>query len=126
MKIYKIKALLLALIVPLFFISGCDSGNEVPVPLPLNELAATMDKAFSKAKTGTKSLATQVVSAVQAKDYSKAFLDLQALIGAPDLTKQQANVAGRALLTVNSLMQTAETQGDAKSAETMRIYRQNK
>jgi len=78
------------------------------------------------AKPEAKDLASQIVAAVQAKDYPKAFSGLQALSGQPDLTKPQINVCASALLTVNTLLQAAQAQGDTKAAETIKVFRSTK
>ena len=89
-------------------------------------MPAALEQAFSKAKPEIKELANQVVAAVQAEDYSKAFLTIQNLASQPGLTKDQVSVASRATLTVNSLLQAAETKGDKQAAQTLQIYRKDK
>lgn len=122
----RIKIIGLALLLPLLFGVGCDRSSAPPTPLAVEELPAAFEKAFSKAKPEAKELANQIVAAVQAKDYSKAFLDLQTLTGLPALTKEQMSVTSRALLTVNTLLQAAQAQGDAKAAETIQFHRATK
>lgn len=85
-----------------------------------------LDKAFAKAKPEAKDLAAQVVAAVQAKDYSKAYLTIQTLAGKPGLTKEQLSVTSRGMLTVSELLQAAQTQGDQKAAQTLKTYRLDK
>lgn len=120
------KIIELAFLLPLLFGVGCDRSSVPPTPLSEAELPAAMAKAFEKAKPEAKDLANQIVAAVQAKDYSKAFLGLQTLTGLPALNKQQVGVAASALLTVNNLLQAAQAQGDAKAAETINVYRSTK
>ena len=112
----------------LLLISGWGCKKEVPPPtvLPVDQFAATFDKAFAGAKAETKDLATQIVAAVQAQDYSKAFAQLQSLTSVPGLTKDQRNVLARALLTVNDLLAAAQSQGDQKAAQTIQTYQRNR
>ena len=116
----------LALLLPLLFGAGCDRSVPPPAPLAVEELPAAFQKAFSKSKPETKELASQFVASVQAKDYPKAFAELQTLTSQPALTKEQVSVTTGALLTVNSLLQAAQSQGDAKAAETIKFYRETK
>jgi hypothetical protein len=122
----RINLIGLALLLPLLFGAGCDRASAPPTPLAVEELPAAFEKAFTKAKPEAKELASQVVAAVQAKDYSKAFQGLQTLRSQPDLTKEQTGVMSRGLLTVNTLLQAAQAQGDAKAAETIKVYQQTK
>ena len=105
---------------------GCRKDVPPPVPLPVDQFAATFNTAFAGAKAEAKDTAAQMVTAVQAKDYSKAFAQLQSLMSTPGLTKDQQSVLARALLTVNDLLATAQSQGDQKAAETIQIYQKNK
>jgi len=89
-------------------------------------LPAAIEKAFNKAKPAAKELATQVVAAVQAKDYSKAYMGLQTLSTHPDVTQEQSRIATGAMMTVNDLLQAAVSQGDQKSATTLRNYQLTK
>jgi len=122
----RTKIIRLALVLPLLFGAGCDRSSAPPAPLAVEELPAAFEKAFSKAPPEAKEVATQIVAAVQAKDYSKAFLGLQSLTSLPALNKQQVNVAASALLTVNTLLQAAQAQGDTKAAETIQHHRATK
>ena len=105
---------------------GCKKDIPPPAPLPADQFAATFDKAFAKAKAETKDLATQVVTAVQAQDYPKAFAQLQYLAAAPGLNKEQRSVMARALQTVNDLLAAAQSQGDQKAAKTIQNYQRNR
>jgi hypothetical protein len=105
---------------------GCRKNTPPPVPLQVNEFATTFNLAFAKANAETKDLTAQIVTAVQAQDYSTAFTQLQILTSAPSLTKDQQNVLARALLAVNELLAAAQSQGDQKAAQTIQIYQKNK
>lgn len=121
------KAITLAYLFVLALGVGCNRSVPPPTPLTEQELPGAIEKAFSTVKQPeAKDLATQVVSSFQAKDYSKAFWAIQALSAVQGLSKEQANVAARASLTINSLLQTAQAQGDAKAAQTIQRYRETK
>jgi hypothetical protein len=91
------------------------------------ELPGLIEKTFSAAKQPeAKELATQVVASFQAKDYSKAFWAIKTLASVQGLSKEQASVAARATLTINSTLQSAQAQGDPKAAATLKQYRENK
>ena len=105
---------------------GCKKDVPPPTPLPVEQFAATFSKAFAGAKAEIKDLAGQIVKAVQAQDYSTAFGQLQTLTSAPSLTQDQQSVLGRALLTVNDLLATAQSQGDQNATQTIREYQRNK
>lgn len=127
MRHFLMKTVGFSLLFILLFALGC--GKEViapPEPLSVDQLPAVMGKAFSAAKPAAKDLATQIISSVQAQDYSKAFLDIQSLSTSPGLTKEQSSVAARALMTINELMKSAVAKGDAKSAATLQHYRMTK
>lgn len=120
------KIIGLALLLPLLFGVGCDRTSAPPTPLAVEGIPAAFEKAFAKAKPQTKELANQFVAAVQAKDYSKAFLGLQTLLGDASLSKQQMSVTSSALLTVNNLLEAAKAEGNQKAAETIKVYRSTK
>ena len=109
-------------------ISGLGCKKDVPPPTPLqaDQFAAAFNKAFAGAKAETKDLAAQIVTAVQTQDYSAAFAQLQTLISAPGLNKEQQSVLARALLAVNELLAAAQSQGDQKAVQTLQIYQKNK
>jgi len=122
----RLKTIAFALLVPLMFGLGCDRSSSSPTPLAVEELPAAFGRAFSKAKPDAKEVADQIVAAVQAQDFSKAFNGLQSLVGKPDMTKEQVSITTRALLTVNAQLQAAQAKGDAKAAKTLNNYRSTK
>jgi len=110
--------------------AGCDRSSKQPASLPIEQIPTALQKAFAKAKPEVKALADQVVAAVSAPNYSKAFSDLQTLVAQPGLNKEQQDVAGRAILTVNSQLQSASQSSSdpqaTQAAETLKNYRINK
>ena len=107
---------------------GCHrgGGSAPPPALSAEELPAALEKTFAKAKPDLKELAGQITAAVRARDYPTAYLGLQTLAGKPGLSKEQQQIMASALVTVNNLLQTAQSQGDAKAAQTLNFLRQNK
>jgi len=122
----SLKSVALAVLLGVAFGAGCNRPSPPPAALSVQEMPAALEKAFSKAKPEIKNLANQVVAAVQAQDYAKAFQAVQNLANQPGLTKNQGLVASRAALTVNDLLQAAETKGDKKAAQTLKNYRVDK
>ena len=108
--------------------AGCskNASQSAPAPMPIEQLPAALEKAFTKSKPEAKHLANQVVAFLQAQDYTKAYTGLQNLLGKPSLTKEQINVTTRGSLTVTTLLQSAQANGDAKAADALKAYRLNK
>ena len=106
--------------------AACERNVAPPTPLPIEQAPSALLKAFDRAKPEDKEVVNQIVGALQAQDYSKAYLSLQALAVRPGLNKEQQNITARGILTVNNLLQSAQTKGDAHAAETLNSYRINK
>ncbi len=105
---------------------GCKRDIPPPAPLPADQFAAAFNKAFANAMAESKGLATEVVTAVQAQYYPKAFSQIQYLTAAPGLNKEQRNIVASALLTVNDLLAKAQSQGDQNAAKTIQTYQRNR
>jgi hypothetical protein len=118
--------MLFSLLLVLLACSSCDRASKAPAPLPLEQLPAALEKAFSKAEPGTKELAGAVAASVRSQDYSKAFLDLQNLVGKPKLNREQADMAARSMFTVHEALEAAQAKGDATAAQTLEFQRKNK
>jgi hypothetical protein len=123
---FSSKKLVLPLLVVLTFTMACNKGSTPPPSLSAEQLPAALEKAFTKAPAETKELATIVVSALQAQDYGKAYDVIQNLVSKPGLSKEQASVTASSLVTVNTLLQSAQAKGDTKAAEVLQIHRRNK
>jgi hypothetical protein len=106
--------------------AGCNRSTPPPTPLTAEELTSVLETTFSQAAPQARDLATEVVAAVKAQDYSKAFWSVQSLAGVPGLSKEQVKITARATLTISGLLQTAQAQGDAKAAQTLQQHRINK
>jgi hypothetical protein len=127
MKQIFVRGTALGLLLVMVLGLGCSRTVPPPTPFTEQELPGEIEKAFATAKQPeAKDLATQVVAAIQAKDYSKAHWAIQTLGGVQGLSKDQANVTARATMTINSLLQTAQAAGDAKAAQTLKRYMETK
>src|SRR5207302_6426147 len=76
----------------LLFTVGCDRSSTPPPPLTLDELPGAFQKGFAKAKADARNLSDQIVAAVQAKEYPKAYVALQSLLREPGLSKHQESL----------------------------------
>jgi len=125
MKHLNLKNISLALALAAWTI-GCSHSSPPPEKISVGELPAAMQTAFAKAQPGPKALADQVVASVQGQDYTKAFQAVQALSARTDLTKDQVAILSRVTITVNSLLQEAQTKGDVQATKTLENYRRDK
>ena len=106
--------------------SSCDRASKPLPPLPLEQLPAALEKAFSKAEPDTKDLAGSVATAVRTQDYPKAYSGLQDLVGKSGLSREQTDVTTRGMLTVHDALQSAQAKGDAAAGQTLERHRQNR
>lgn len=122
MRIGLIGVVLLAVLLS----AGCNKTSAPPTPIPIEQLPAALEKAFTKAKPELKELQAQLVTVLQAQDYSKAYFVMQDLMSKPGLNKDQLDVTSRGFMTINTLLQAAQAKGDAKAAEVIKFHRENK
>lgn len=107
--------------------AGCDRSVPPPTPYSDAEVAGEIEKAFTADKpAGTKALATEITTALQAKNFSKAFEAVQKLSIMEGLSQEQGMVAARATLTISALLQNAQAQGDPQAAQTLEHYMRTK
>lgn len=126
MNSFNLPKILFSLLLVLLATSGCDRASK-PLPLlPLDQLPAALEKAFTKAEAETKDLAGSVVASVSSKDYAKAYLDLQTLLGKPNLSREQKDVTARGMITVHLALETAQANGDAGAAQTLQNLQRDK
>jgi len=127
MKYLRLVKFSLALLLTPLLTAGCDRSNSgPPAPLPLEQVPAALQKVFSNAKAENKDLANQIVATLQAQDFPKAFYQMQNLASKTGLNKEQQSITSRAVLTLNTALQSAQSKGDAQAAETLKTYRKNK
>ena len=116
----------LAVLVVLLLTPACRKSSAPPPPLAIEQVPAALSKAFKKTNPEVKELVNQIISAVQAQDYSRAYLGFQNLAVKPGLDKEQQDVTARGVMTLNTVLQSAQSSGDSKAAETLKTYRVNK
>jgi len=117
-------ALLLPLLTLIGF--GCSKPEGPPPPVSLEQLPAALEKAFAKAKPEASEPVAALQGALREKDFSKAFLAMQAVAALPGLNKEQAKLAAAGLVSINNALQEAQTQGDQTAAQTLQSYRSTK
>ena len=115
-----------SLLAVVLLLSGCSHEVPPPTPLPLEQLPAAFDAAFAKAQGSPKEMAAEVVSAVKAAEYPKAFAVLQTITSGSDLTAEQRTLLARAQLTLNGALQSAQSQGDTNAAQVLQEFRSSK
>ncbi|HEV2211162.1 MAG TPA: hypothetical protein VG167_20550 [Verrucomicrobiae bacterium] len=106
--------------------SACSKQTPPPQVMTAEQLETALDHAFSSAKTDLRQLETDIVSALKTPDYSRAYLQLQKLSSQTGLNNQQNQVVASGLLSVNQLLQTAQTQGDTNASQVLHNYRATK
>lgn len=117
---------LVAVLIPGLLFTACHKNTEPPPPLPVEQIAAEFQKTFGTAPEPLKKLALEISAAVTGKKYAPAFEGLQTLLNVPDLKDDQRTLASRAMLTVSTLLQEAQAQGDQTAEETLKVYRANR
>lgn len=126
MKCFRLAGLLIALLSVLTLGSGCDKSSAPPAPIAVGDLGPALDKAFIKATGEIKTLADQVSAELKTPDYPKAYFDMQALSGKTGLTKDQVTIVSRGMLCLNETLQAAQSSGDQKAAEVLRVHQMTK
>src|SRR5690242_10628391 len=102
MRHLQIKFTIFSLLLGLIVGAGCDKGSSgPPAPLAAEQIPAAFNAAFTKAKPEAKALVNEILTALQAQDFSKAYLDVQSLAAQPGLNKEQQSVTSRGMLTIN-------------------------
>ncbi len=99
---------------------GCSRNPGPPSPLPAEQIAPEMQKAFAKSSTEVKDLIGEIERALQSKDYTAAYQRVQMISNLPEATPEQRAVTARAALTLTSLLQAAQAQGDQNASAALR------
>ena len=126
MKPAKPLKLLSTLLLSLGLATGCNKSSVKPEPISLEALSPALNKVFTKAAPETKEVVSQIDSELQAKEYSKAYFDLQYLATKSGLSREQDSVLSRGLLCLNTTLQSAQANGDQTAAKALRWQRANK
>jgi hypothetical protein len=106
--------------------AGCSRTPTPPTPLPADQIAPELQKAFARAQPPAKDLVEEIVAAVQTNGYAAAFQAVQVLGTVPNTTKEQRFLTTRAMLALESLLQSAQAQGDQNAAQAIKLYQKNK
>jgi hypothetical protein len=122
----NLSLLFLSAALTLATLVGCSRNSAPPPALPAAQIATEFNKVFAKAPDVAKELAAGVTGSLEKKDYAGAYQAVQALIGVPDLTKEQQLTASRALLTITTLTQAAGAAGDKEAAAALRSIRESR
>lgn len=105
--------------------AGC-GRNQAPAPLSSAELKTTVTGAFKDAKPEVRKLADMALESFQKKNFPEASAQVQAICSVPDLSAAQRTVATRFLMSINTELQTAVSQGDAAAESALKTIRTSK
>jgi hypothetical protein len=105
---------------------GCGGGGNPPEPLAAEEVPAAVTEAFQTGPEEIRETAESVASALQANDDPRAFLQLQELIGNPELTHDQRDTATRSLMAISARLAAAAEQGNAAAQQVLEAHRAHK
>jgi len=106
--------------------SGCHRSAGPLPPLPAEQIPAEMQRVFAKAGPEIKNLVAELDAALKSKDYVSAYQRAQSLGSLPAASKEQRRAAARALLTVTSLLQSAQAQGDQDAAALLKYQQRTR
>lgn len=102
--------------------AGCGRGKP-PKAIATSDLPAAAENVFAKAPVAVKELATQANAALAARDWSGAWIALQALSERQDLTPEQQQFVASAIMTVGAELQQAVEQGDTRAQAAQQMHR---
>jgi hypothetical protein len=121
------RSLPVLLSVSVLLTPGC-SKNAPLKAIPQDQMAATLDATFREAKPQVKAKVKDAVDAMKTNGFSPAFVVLQDLCMAPELTDAQRPVVLRCLITLkaqietNSASQNNATPQQAAEGEILKQY----
>jgi hypothetical protein len=125
--IRRLTAFAFAALLTLTILTGCRREEAPLPPLPADQIAAEFGKAFGNARQSVKVLSDRVLKGLADKDYPAAFAAVQELsIQLVDAPRAQQTLAARAMVTINGLLQTAQSQGDEKATAALKQYQGSK
>lgn len=104
---------------------GC-GRNEAPSPVEAALIPAVLRETFQSAKEPVTGLVTDLVDAVEAKDWPKASVAAQALSKTTTLTAKQRDMLARCLITINTQVTEAAATGNQEAEEVHRMIRLDK
>jgi len=113
-------------LLPLTFgLCGC-SKSEAPPPIDVGQIPTALQDAFKGAKEPLAGLVNDLIAAVEARDWPKASVAVQALSGAASLGEKQRETVARCLISINAQVGEAAAGGNAQAEEIQRMIRQDK
>ncbi len=122
----RLTSLSLVTLVLLWLTPACSQKTVPPRILTVPELVSGLEKTFTGAKPELRDMEADIVSALKAPDYSRAYLGLQKLAAQANLSRAQGNLLASGLLSVNELLQTAQSQGDTNATQVLQFYHATK
>lgn len=114
-----------ALLSLLLGLGGC-SRSEAPTPIELGQIPTVLRESFKEAKEPVAGLVNDLVGAVEAREWPKASVAVQALSGAAGLSAKQREAVARCLMTINTQVSEAAAAGNPQAEEIQRMIRQDK
>jgi hypothetical protein len=107
-----------AIISALLFAAGILGCAKQAPPLTLAEIPPAIRKAFQSAPAEIQKTSNAIVTQVEHKQYAPATMQIQALMEAPDLSKEQRDIIARSLMTLNENLQKQIQAQEAAVAAT--------
>jgi hypothetical protein len=106
-------------------LAACDRA-KAPEPLDIVDLPRVLRAAFTGGPVEAKSLAETVALAVEAKEWAKASVGVEALSHQAGLSRKQSVEAARCTIAINAQVQAAAEAGNTEATEVREIRRREK
>src|ERR1044071_4548657 len=109
----RVCRLVLTLASALFLVSGCSkSGKATQSSVTVEQVPATVEKAFQDAPADVKRQASEAVSALQSQNDAAAFVQFDNLSKRSGLTSEQRQAAFASWMAANQRLQQAAANGN--------------
>jgi hypothetical protein len=105
-------------------VSACRQNARIP-STPA-EVQATLQTAFKDGDPKVRTMASNVVTAIQNQKPAEAFMDLSALSATPGLTEEQRMAAVRSKAAVSRELQVQADRGDKEAARILQLYQMSR
>jgi hypothetical protein len=105
---------------------GCSKKEAAPEPLPLNQIATTLQTITAKGPAESTAAASKVAAALKANNTGEALEHLDTLSRLPALTSKQREVVSRCRVTLITELNAAAERGDEQAASTLSSRRATK
>jgi hypothetical protein len=102
----------------LFIVAGLLGCAKQVHPLTLAEIPPAIRKAFQSAPAEIQKTSNSIITQVEHKQYAPATMQIQALMEAPELSKEQRDIIARSLMTLNENLQKQIQAQEAAVAAT--------